>query len=83
MSSTPHKDISKQLFREEKEEICVNMKKNTQTHTSMLTVYDEILTPIGIKPVYMDTSSGESSLLGFKPFSNKKNKILANNSKLN
>ena len=36
-SSTPHKYISKQLFREEKEEICVNDKKNTQTHTSMLT----------------------------------------------
>ena len=27
LSSTPHKDISKQLFREEKEQICVNMKK--------------------------------------------------------
>ena len=53
-SSTPHKDISKQLFCEEKEEICVNMKKNTQTRTSMLTVSDEILTPIGIKLVPMD-----------------------------
>ena len=48
------------------------MKKNTQTHTSMLTVSDDILTPIGIKPVPMDTSSGDSSLLGFQPFSNEK-----------
>ena len=49
------------------------MKKSTQTHTSMLTVSDEILTPIGIKPVSMDT-------LGFKPFSNEKNTILAKKS---
>ena len=40
LSSTPHKDISKQLFREEKEEICVNMNKNKQKNTSMLTVCD-------------------------------------------
>ena len=55
------------------------MKKNTQTHTSMLTASDEILIPIGIKPVSMDTLSADSSLLGFKHFSNEKNTILANN----
>ena len=50
----------------------MNINKNTQTHTSMLTVFDEILTPIGIKPVSMDTSLDDSSFLGFKPFSNEK-----------
>ena len=52
--------------------MCVNIKNNTQTHESMLTVSDDILTPIGIKPGPMDTSSGDSSLLQFKPFSNEK-----------
>ena len=55
-------------------------EENTQTHTSMLTVSDDILTPIGIKPVPMDASLGDSSLLGFQPFSNEKNKLLAKNS---
>ena len=42
-----------------KKEICVNMKKNIKTHKSMLSVSDDILKPIGIKPVPMDTLSGD------------------------
>ena len=38
----------------------------------MLTMSNDILAPIGMKPGPMDTSPGDSSLLRFKPFSNEK-----------
>ena len=75
LTSPPHKDISKQLFREENEKICVNIKNKKQKHTSLLTVSEDILTPIVKQPGPTDTSSGESFLLQFRPFSNEKTRI--------
>ena len=75
LTSPPHKDISKQLFREENEKICVNIKNKKNTHTSLLTASEYILTPIVKQPGPTDTLSGESSLLQFRPFSNEKTPI--------
>ena len=58
----------------------INFKK---TSTSLLNVSNDILTPIGIKPVTMETLSGDSSLLGFQPFSNENSQFFLPKTQIN